>query len=325
MSIYKKLNDLQLETSEYSEHQLTEFEQKQWEKRVLNKLHKRKKTYSKLWIGLAAACILVIGATTPLGKVTLANIPFVAGIIEIFINSETPPDYTAYKTAIGETAENKYGKLTLNEVLVDADNLLISSTFEPAKGVSFDYQTFLSPHVLVNGEDLQISGGAQSVKVTDNRYTIYGDIKLSELPNEGVVQLKITYDTFSKHERIAIEEPWVFDVTASTSQIEQDTRTFNINQTVTLFNGEEVTVEKVMATPVSTLVYYDLTKASESTYFKLVSASGEEWTLKEAYLNKDIGETSYGRYKPIDLEKDSYVLVPVDANNVEIGPEVQLQ
>lgn len=325
MSIYKKLNDLQLETSEYSEYHLTEFEQKQWEKRVLNKLHKRKKTYSKQWIGLAAAFILVIGATTPLGKVTLANIPFVAGIIEIFINSETPLDYSAYKTAIGETAENKYGKLTLNEVLVDADNLLISSTFEPAKGVSFDYQTFLSPHVLVNGEDLQISGGAQSVKVTDNKYTIYGDIKLSELPNEGVLQLKITYDTFSKQERIAIEEPWVFDVTASTSQIEQDTRTFNINKTITLFNGEEVTVEKVMATPVSTLIYFDLTKASESTYFKLVSASGEEWTFKEAYLNNDIGETSYGRYKPIDLEKDSYVLVPVDENNVEIGPEVQLQ
>ena len=98
-------------------------------------------------------------------KVSLAQMPFMAGLIERFISEEQPVDYSAYKTAIGETAENAYGKLTLNEVLVEADRLLFSSTFEPAKGVHFDYRTHLPPHVLVNGEDLQLLGGSQSVKV----------------------------------------------------------------------------------------------------------------------------------------------------------------
>jgi hypothetical protein len=325
MSIYKELNDLQLDVSGYEEMPLTEIEQKKWEKRVLKKLHKGKKNDSKKWIGLAAAFVLAIGVTIPFGKVSLAEMPFMAGLIERFINVEKPLDYSAYKTAIGETAENAYGKLTLNEVLVDADNLLISSTFEPAKGVSFDYQTYLSPHVLVNGEDLQKSGGAQSIKVNDNMYTIYGDIKLSHLPNEGPLQLNITYDTFSKDKSIAIEEPWVFDVMVLTSQIEKDTKTFNINKTITLNNGEKVTLDKVIASPVSTLIYFDLTQASESTSFKLVSASGKEVTFREGYGSSDIGDTSYGRYAPIDLEKETYSLVPYNEHGEEIGPKVQIQ
>ncbi|WP_410513096.1 DUF4179 domain-containing protein [Paenibacillus sp. BR2-3] len=146
----------------------------------------------KKWIVLAAAIVLALGITIPLGKVSLAEMPFVAGLIERFINGEKPLDYSVYKTAIGETAENAYGKLTLNEVLVDTDRLLISSTFEPAKGVPFDYQTFLSPHVLVNGENLAETVGAQSIKVKDKMYTIYGDIKLSHLSNDGPLQIKIT-------------------------------------------------------------------------------------------------------------------------------------
>jgi hypothetical protein len=326
MLIYKELNDLQLDVSKYEEMPLTEMEQKKWEKRVLKKLHNHKKNDSKKWIGLAAAFVLAIGITIPLGKVSLAEMPFVAGLIERFISVEKTLDYTAYKTAIGETAENAYGKLTLNEVLVDADRLLISSTFEPAKGVPFDYQTYLQPHVLVNGEDLQKIRGAQSIKVNDNMYTIYGDIKLSHLPKDGPLQIKISYDTMiSKRKLIAIEEPWVFDVMVLTSQIERDTKTFNIGKTITLNNGEKVTLNKVIASPVSTLIYFDLTQASESTRFKLVSASGKEALLGEGYFASDIGETSYVRYTPIDLVKETYSIVPINEHGEEIGPKVQIQ
>ncbi|MGM0881709.1 MAG: DUF4179 domain-containing protein [Bacillota bacterium] len=325
MSIYKALNDVQLDVSNYEKEPLTEIERKKWERRVLKKLHKRKKNDSKKWIGLTAAFILAIGVIIPLGGVSFAKMPLMAGLIERFYNGENPVDYSAYKTSIGETAENAYGKLTLNEVLVDADSLLISSTFEPAKGVHFDYQTFLSPHVLVNGEDLQKSGGAQSIKVDDNMYTIYGDIQLSHLPDDGPLQIKITYDTISKRKRIAIEEPWVFEITVSANQLEKDTKTFNLHKTILVNNGEKVTLEKVIVTSVSTLIYYDSTEASESTRFKLVSASGKEVPFREIYVSSDFGDMSYVRYTSIDLEKETYSLVPINNMDEEIGPEVQIQ
>ncbi|MGG3504008.1 DUF4179 domain-containing protein [Paenibacillus sp. FSL W8-0187] len=325
MSIYKKLNDMQLDVSKYEEEQLTELEQKRWEKRVKTKLHKRKKSKSKKWIvGTVAASVLAIGLSVPFGGVSLAKVPFVGGLIEHFIDNNNSLDYSTYKTAIGETAENKYGKMTLNEVLVDTDSLLISSTFEPAKDVSFNYQTHLFPTVLVNGQNLTVTRGTQSIEVNDDMYTIYGDIKFSELPTEGPLQIKITYDTINKNKtEKAIEDPWVFDIKASTDQIMKDTKTVQLDKTITLYNGEKVKLNKVITSPVSTVLYYDLTKESENTHFKLVSASGKEFGARVSYAH-NIGETSYGRFDPIDLEKEKYLLVPINSNHEEVGPHVPI-
>lgn len=166
---------------------------------------------------------------------------------------------------------------------------------------------------------IQIYGGLL------NMYTIYGDIQLSRLPDDGPLQIKITYDTISKRKLIAIEESWIFDITVSASQFEKDTKTFQLDKTITVHNGEKVTLEKVIVTPVSTLIYYDATEASESTAFKLISASGKEVPLREGYVSHDIGDTSYSRYPSIDLDKETYYLVPINSINEEIGPEIQIQ
>ena len=70
MSIYKELNDFQLDVSKYENEPLTEIEQKQWERRVLKKLRIRKKSHSKKWVGLTAAFVLVIGVIIPFGGVS---------------------------------------------------------------------------------------------------------------------------------------------------------------------------------------------------------------------------------------------------------------
>lgn len=294
-----------------------------------------KQNKSKKWlVGAVAASVLAVGITVSSGGVSYAKEPFAAGTVEQFIDQNKPLDYSAYKTVIGKTVENKYGKMTLNEVLVDADRLLISSTFEPAKGVSFDHRTHLYPKVLINGQDLTVTRGTQSIEVNDDMYTIYGDIKFSELPTEGPLQIKISYDTISKSfkDNVAIEDPWVFDIKASTDQIMKDTKTVQLDKTIILHNGEKVKLNKMVTSPVSTVLYYDLTQGSENTHFKLVSASGEELEASVTYAH-DRGETSYSRFDPIDLEKGKYSLVPIsheinsnqDVNNhKEIGSPVPI-
>ncbi|KKO54566.1 DUF4179 domain-containing protein [Paenibacillus sp. DMB20] len=337
MSTYKKLNDMQIDVSQYEEEQLTELEQKRWEKRVNTKLHKQKKSRSKKWIvGTVAASVLAIGLSIPFGGVSLAKVPFVGGLIEQFIDQNNPPNYSTYKTAIGETSENKYGKMTLNEVLVDTDSLLISSTFEPAQGISFNYQTHLFPTVLVNGQNLTVIRGTQSIEVNDDMYTIYGDIKLSELPTEGPLQIKLTYDTISKSfkDDVVIEDPWVFDIKASTDQMMKDTKTVQLDKTITLHNGEKVKLNKIVSSPVSTVLYYNLTRGSENTHFKLVSATGEELEARVTYAH-DSGEPSYSRFDPVDLENGKFSLVPINSDNAvtdrevvdykEVGPSVPIK
>ena len=254
MSIYKELNDIQLDITEFEETPLTKIEEKQWEKRVKNKLRKNKKT--KKWFGVAAACMLIVSITVPLGQTSLANMPFIAGLIEKYIDKQQPLDYSPYKTAIGKTAENKYGKLTLNEVLVDDNKLFISSTFEPAKGVKFDYQTYLIPQVRINGRDFSNTKDAQSIEVNDSMFTIYGGIELSEMPQTDELQIEITYDTFNRD--TVIEQPWIFAIEVSQAQLMKEKQTFDLNETIALYDGNKVTVNKVVSTPISTTIYYDV-------------------------------------------------------------------
>ncbi|MDM5155035.1 DUF4179 domain-containing protein [Bacillus sp. DX1.1] len=323
MSTYKELNDIQLDVTEFEEILLTKLEEKQWEKRVKSKL--RKKKQSKKWFGIAAACLLIVGITVPLGQSSLANMPFIAGLIEKYIDEQQPRDYSAYKTVIGETAENKYGKLTLNEVLVDDNKLLISSTFEPAEGVKFDYQTFLIPQVRINGRDFSTTKEAQSIEVNDSMFTIYGGVDLSEMPQADTLQIEITYDTFNWD--TVIEQPWVFDMKVSQAQLMKEKQTFDLNETIVLHDGNKVTVTKVVYTPISTTIYYDVTQSTnEEIYFKIESESGEAWTFKEAFVSNEAGDISISRFDAINLAVGKYSLVPYSGEeNKVIGPSISIQ
>ncbi|WP_088294069.1 DUF4179 domain-containing protein [Bacillus mycoides] len=323
MSIYKELNDIQLDITEFEETPLTKIEEKQWGKRVKNKLRKNKKT--KKWCGVAAACMLIVSITVPLGQTSLANMPFIAGLIEKYIDKQQPLDYSPHKTAIGKTAENKYGKLTLNEVLVDDNKLFISSTFEPAKGVKFDYQTYLIPQVRINGRDFSNTKDAQSIEVNDSMFTIYGGIELSEMPQTDELQIEITYDTFNRD--TVIEQPWIFAIEVSQAQLMKEKRTFDLNETIALYDGNKVTVNKVVSTPISTTIYYDVTQSTnEDIYFKIESESGEAHTFKEVVISNEDGGISFGRFDGINVAVGKYSLVPYSGKeNKKIGPPIPIQ
>ncbi|QUG83090.1 DUF4179 domain-containing protein [Bacillus nitratireducens] len=323
MSIYKELNDIQLDITEFEEVSLTKIEEKQWEKRVKNKLCKNKK--SKKWFGVAGVCMLIVGIIVSLGQSSLANTPFFAGLIEKYIDEEQPLDYSSYKTAIGKTAENKYGKMTLNEVLVDDNKLLISSTFEPAKGVKFDYQTFLIPQVRINGRDFSNTKDAQSIEVNDSMFTIYGAIDFSEMPQTDALQIEITYDTFNRD--TVIEQPWTFDIEVSQAQLMKEKQTFDLNETIVLYDGNKVTVKKVVSTPISTTIYYDVTQsANEDIYFKIESESGEAHTFKEAVISNKDGGISISRFDGINVAVGKYSLVPyLGKEKKVIGPSIPIQ
>ncbi len=323
MSIYKELNDIQLDITEFEEVTLTKLEEKQWEKRVKNKLRKNKQ--SKKWFGVAAVCMLIVSITVPLGQSSLANTPFIAGLIEKYIDKQQQLDYSPYKTAIGKTAENKYGKLTLNEVLVDENKLLISSTFEPVKGVKFDYQTFLIPQVRINGRDFSNTKDAQSIEVNDSMFTIYSAIELSEMPQTDALQIEITYDTFNRD--TVIEQPWIFDIEVSQAKLMKEKQTFELNETIALYDGNKVTVKKVVFTPISTTIYYDVTESeNENIYFKIESESGEVHTFKETVISNKDGGISFSRFDGINVAVGKYALVPYSGKEKKgIGPSIPIQ
>jgi hypothetical protein len=310
MSIFKELNDVNLDISEFDEIPLSEHEQKRIIKNVHNKIQPKRRKKKWLGAGFAAVAALVVVFALAIDKGTIANMPFVGETIEKYINENENLDYSSYKTAIGETAENELGKLTLNEVMMDDQHLFLSATFQPAENVEFDYQTHILPSVKVNGEDYTVTTGGQSIELNDGMFTIYNDIDLSQAIETDNVSIHISYDKWNFE--TAIEQPWTFDVEVSQAKLLAEKRVFEMNETITLNNGEIVTVEKVVTTPMSTTVYYDLSQSkSEDIYFDIQSEKNEKKVYPTtAFTSNEAGDVSTIRFEGLTLGDAKYFLIP---------------
>lgn len=316
MSIYKELNDVKLDISEFQETPLSIMEQQ----RIIKGFKKKTNPYKKkkYWLVASAAVVAVAIISLSLGfdKGTIASMPFVGGVVEEYNYPNENIDFSSYKTAIGETAENTRGKLTLNEVMLDDQQVILSATFEPADGVRFDYQTFITPKVTINGEVISVTTGGQSIELNDAMFTIYNDIDLSKAIETENVNIEISYETWrhSSQDPEIIEQPWTFDVQVSQENLLVEKKVFELNQLITLNNGEKVTIEKVVSTPMSTTIYYDLSQTqSEGVYFSIQNEDGLEQTPTTTYTSNDLDEISYGRINGFVLEETEYYLIARDS------------
>ncbi|KOP72373.1 hypothetical protein AMS59_15690 [Lysinibacillus sp. FJAT-14745] len=233
-------------------------------------------------------------------------------------------NFEAYKTVVGKTTENSLGRLTLNEIMIDDNQILLNATFEPGKDLNFDYQIFFFPQVFVNGKEFTVRNGGQSIQQSDKTYTIYSSVKLSELPEDKILNIDIRYNDWNGEKKI--DEPWEFQVEASQAQLQEDRKVFPVEKKVKLLDGQEITIEKVVSTPISTTIYFDSENSllNEALHFKIQSATGKSWPFNLAYpLNEEY--TKWGvRLDALYLTEKSYELIPIAANGSELGSAVKI-
>ncbi|MBG9452658.1 hypothetical protein ABE61_00785 [Lysinibacillus sphaericus] len=234
-------------------------------------------------------------------------------------------NFEAYKTVVDKTTENALGRLTLNEIIIDDNQILLNATFKPVKDLNFDNQIFFFPQVFVNGKELTVRNGGQTIQQSDKKYTIYSSVKLSELPEDKILNVDIRYNDWNGEKKI--DDPWEFQVEASQEQLQEDRNTFSVEKKAKLLDGQEITIEKVVSTPISTTVYFHSEKSllNEAIHFKIQSASGETWHINSAYpLNEDY--TKWGvRLDALYLTGNSYELIPVAKNGSELGSAIKIE
>lgn len=271
------------------------------------------KKFLKRWF-IFGVCVLAISS------VLIANRSFIAA----FLGKEQAINFDDYKTVVGDTTENSFGRFTLNEVMVDDNQLLLNATFEPVDDINFDHQIFFFPQVLVNGKDYTVRNRGQSIEQHKSKYIIYSSIQVSELPKENKLTLDISYNKWNLEK--TIDQPWDYRVKASQKQLLKDKKIFSINETFPLKNGDEVMVENVISTPISTTVYYHLGENSpETVAFKIKSASGKSWRWHSGFTVDDKKNAiSVNRFDALYLTKGPYYLIPIAADDTELGPPIQI-
>ncbi|MGE7910202.1 DUF4179 domain-containing protein [Lysinibacillus xylanilyticus] len=234
-------------------------------------------------------------------------------------------NFEDYKTVVDITTENGLGRLTLNEIIIDDNQILLNATFKPVKDLNFDHQIFFFPQVFVNGKEFTVRNGGQTIQQSDKSYTIYSSVKLSELPEDKILNLDIRYNDWNGEKKI--DEPWEFQVEASQERLQEDKKVFPVEKKVKLLDGQEITIEKVVSTPISTTIYFrsENSLLNKALHFKIQSVAGESWPFNVAYpLNEEY--TKWGiRIDALYLTEESYELIPIAANGSELGSTIKIE
>ncbi len=294
MNIYKELNEVVIDLSEFDVSPLTHYEEKRVQKLVKKKL---KLVKSHKGMGVAAAT-LAIGLLA-MNHQTIANMPFIAALLEDWQVTEQV-DWSPYKTVIGETRTTEMGDLTLNEVLVNYDKIMISATFDKNEETIFSYRHQLKPTVIINGEKVEAKGiSAQSIAQNSSMYTIYNEITLAEPVAAANFDIQIMYDEMHTPqtktlEGETLEQPWVFDIKASQLTVQNETAVHDLHQTIQLQNDEQFVIDRIVTTPISTTIYYSGFSSDRSPNINLFDAEGNRYHWNSAYGNDDgTGEINY--------------------------------
>ncbi|KOY83504.1 DUF4179 domain-containing protein [Lysinibacillus macroides] len=286
MGMYKDFNDITIDTTEFEEQPLTKLEQKRLKRRIVKQLPRKRR---RIGYRLGTVAILALSIVI-FQHQSIANMPFVASLLEEW-RQDKAVDWGDYKNVVGQTVTTQFGALTVNEVLLDYDKILVSATLQPADKQAFSYRHQLLPTISIDGQPIDDVGySAQSIEQNDAMFTIYSEIKLPQPVDAAQVSIQLSYNRMllpngTQPFGQLLEEPWTFNVVATQAAVQQQTKEYPIQQPITLADGQSLTVERIVTTPISTTIYYS--NASQKPDFALFDKNGERYMWDSATHEDD--------------------------------------
>lgn len=273
--LFKKFNDEKVDFEEFEDYSLSTIEKKLIKKRLSKKIRKRSWVPVKALSAVASlALISTIAVNT---QFALADIPIVGEKLEAFVYSQAGT-LTDYKTIIGDSVEKNGVKVTLNEVILDEGQLLISSTFHTKLAdTDLAYNWFSDIDVYIDGQKIQLGGGGGQQKITESyiHYFWAADIGQIDLQTEKSIRIVFNDLERSDSEKI-IKGKWSFKFKASGENLMANTKKVPINQHFTLDNGQAVEVEALILTPVTSKIIYKMSNVQDDVYFRIEDEHGKE-------------------------------------------------
>lgn len=299
---FEMMNDMVVDLSEYEVCELNDIEKKQIKKRLKSKIKNKnsKKKIAVIVIALGLGCIGIVNNIS-----VLADIPIIGSVIEEYVNSKGK-SLEDYKTIVGETEVDSGITVKLNEVVLDAGQFIISSTFKSNKVNLDDIYAF--PTVYINGSEVSKNGCGSDKKIDDNTYNMFTAIDLKNIDMKDNLDIKIIYENIqiktilNKHKELPGK--WSFEINSSLEKLISDMKTIAINKEFKLDNGQEIKVEDLIITPISTKLSYKMTKENKNdvtfkydVLFKVEDESGNE--LKRV-SGATASENSHLRFETLD-------------------------
>lgn len=297
---FEMMNDMVVDLSEYEVCELNDIEKKQIKKRLKSKNKNSKKKIAVIVIALGLGYIGIVSNIS-----VLADIPIIGSVIEEYVNSKGK-SLEDYKTIAGETEVDSGITVKLNEVVLDAGQLIISSTFKSNRVNINDL--YASPTVYINGSEVSKNGGGSNKKIDDNTYTMFSAINLKNIEMKDNLDIEIIYEEIlvetisDKYKHLSGK--WSFEINSSPEKLISDMKTIAINKEFKLDNGQEIKVENLIITPISTKLDYKMIKENKDDvtfkYDVLFKVEDENGNELKPISGTSASENSHLRFETLD-------------------------
>lgn len=253
-NIYEMLNEANIDLDEYKKQDFTEFEKN----KIKNKFKRsvNKKNFYKKSIAVASVTLLSVGILgSNLGTYAFETLGVIAYDISESLGIQK--DIAEYKTVVNQSVTDNGLKVKLNEVVLNNDELIVSTTITSDKKLGESGSISLFGDVYINGRRVN-SGASGSGKQIDE-YT-FEDVMEYDLDKEqlnGDINVKIKYDGAlieGKEEKGS----WVFEFKTNGEELAKGTKEIKLDNTFTLEDGQNVKLEKYTSNDIGQKIYFSL-------------------------------------------------------------------
>lgn len=265
-NIYQLLNEADISLDDYEREALSPLEKK----RILQSVRKAGKKSRKAKAGYrkaAAAAVILVMSAALLGtnlsayayQTTQQVIYSIAGYLGIEKNLDN------YRTVLNQTKTKNGLTVRLNEVILDTDELVVSTTTTSEEEAELG--CLLSGRVYINGQVMDSASGG-SAKPLDAYTTeevtasYLGDRNLA-----GDLEVKIVFDSAFINGTTR-RGPWTFEFTTNGDELARNTLEIPLNTSFTLENGQKITLEKYTSNDLGQKIYF--AKEPANTVFDIV-------------------------------------------------------
>ncbi|WP_057762097.1 DUF4179 domain-containing protein [Cytobacillus praedii] len=304
--LFEKMNDEKINLEEYEDCPLTTIEKKTIKKRIKKKLNRRRSIPVKT---LSAVASLALVSTIALNSnFALADIPIVGEKLEAFVHSQAGT-LSDFKTIIGDSVEENGVKVTLNEVILDEGQLLISSTFHTKlENNDLVYNWFSDIDIYIDGQKIQQGGGGGPQEITESYINYFWTADIGHMDLQKEKSIRIVFNDLRRSDsEKTLKGKWSFKFKASGENLIANSTKIPINHRFTLENGQNIELEELILTPVSSKLVYKMSNIYDDVYFKLENEHGE--AIQEILMAKQFNYDNYNRF--VAIEGGKIRIIPI--------------
>ncbi|WP_276619489.1 DUF4179 domain-containing protein [Syntrophomonas wolfei] len=257
-NIYDLLNDTQVVLDDKYDMTLTKAETKKMKSNFKKSINSS--AYKKA-VSVAAAVILTVGILgTPLASYAYENVNLIVSNIASYLGIEKNLD--DYSTVVNQAITRDGLTIQLNEVILDTDQLVVSTTARSDEKIEKGY-IGMDSLIYINGK--RINGGASGSSQSIDDYTV------EEVINHQLDNADLSGDLDVKIMLLSAEVngdtrrgPWVFEFKTNGDQLALDTHEIKLDYAFTLDNGQRIALEKYTSNDLGQKIYYSKNRQGTS-------------------------------------------------------------